>query len=278
MIFPIAFEKMSGTGNDFIIIDHRRELIPVAEQPEFARKVCRRMFSVGADGLILVEHSERADFRWRFYNSDGSVAEMCGNGARCVARFAHAHGVTGRTMRFETVAGDIEAEVIGNSGEVRILMVEPSDYRQDLHISLDGVEREVFFLNTGVPHAVIFVDGDDIPVKVWGRKVRFHELFGDRGTNANFVKVQEDGSLRVRTYERGVEAETMACGTGCVASAIVAARMRGMPSPVQVHTAGNDVLTIHFDLQGDARTATGVRLQGSTRLVYAGQLTAEALL
>lgn len=276
--FPIKFDKMSGTGNDFIVIDHREMFIPLSEQADFARKVCRRMFSVGADGLILLEHSDVADFRWKFYNSDGSIAEMCGNGARCTARFAHTKGMAGSSMRFETVAGVIEAKIIGEGEEVSILMTKPFDFRRDLRLSLDGIERDVQFVNTGVPHAVIFLEDEDVPVKIWGRKVRFHELFQPDGTNANFVSVTSPDSIKVRTYERGVEDETMACGTGAVASAIFAALERKMESPVRVQTSGGDELKIYFDLSSEGTAIEKVYMQGTTRLIYSGQLTAESLL
>lgn len=276
--FPIKFDKMSGTGNDFIIIDHREMFIPLSEQAEFAKKVCRRMFSVGADGLILLENSDVADFRWRFYNSDGSVAEMCGNGARCTARFAYEKGMAGKSMRFETVAGIIEARILGDGVDVSILMTEPFDYRRNQTLNLDGIERDVQFLNTGVPHAVIFLENEEAPVKIWGRKVRFHELFQPEGANVNFVTVCGENELKVRTYERGVEDETMACGTGCVASAIMAVLEKGMNSPVRVHTSGGDELEIDFDLTEDGGAVQNVYMQGATRVIYSGQLTAESLL
>jgi len=275
--FPIAFEKMSGTGNDFVIIDNRTLGIPLAEQPDLARKICRRMFSVGADGLIFIEESTRADFRWDFYNADGSVAEMCGNGARCAARFAYRHKIAGKKMKIETLAGIIEAEICEEDEVVRVKMTQPFDFRLDLSLRLDDEERAVTYVNTGVPHAVIFVQEDDVPVKKWGRKVRFHELFEPRGSNANFVKILEDGKLKVRTYERGVEDETMACGTGAVAAALFACMLKGMESPVEVITSGGDTLTILFDLQ-DGPVVENVFLQGPTRLICTGNLTAEALL
>jgi diaminopimelate epimerase len=276
--FPINFDKMSGTGNDFIIIDHREMFIPLNEQADFAKKVCRRMFSVGADGLILLENSDVADFRWRFYNSDGSIAEMCGNGARCTARFAFRKGMAGKSMRFETVAGIIEAKILGEGEDVSILMTEPFGYRRNEALNLDGIERQVHFVNTGVPHAVIFLDNDEAPVKIWGRKVRFHELFQPDGVNANFVSVSGENQLKVRTYERGVEDETMACGTGCVASAIMAALEKGMTSPIKVQTWGGDELAIFFDLSEDGTSVQKVYMQGATRLIYSGQLTAESML
>ncbi len=274
--FPVSFAKMSGTGNDFVVIDHRRPLIPESDQAEFVRKVCRRMFSIGADGLILIENSETADFAWRFYNGDGSVAEMCGNGARCAARFAYARGIAGKTMKFETLAGIIEAEILDDD-EVSLLMTAPVDYRKGLSAELGGKEREISFMNSGVPHAVLFMENDiDIPVKEWGNTIRFHELFQPAGTNVNFVQILDD-AIRVRTYERGVEDETMACGTGAVASAIFAAEKGVCSSPVRVTTSGGEHLKIVFDLQ-DTGQAENVYLQGPARIIYIGQVTAEALL
>ncbi|HBG21624.1 MAG TPA: diaminopimelate epimerase [Desulfobulbaceae bacterium] len=275
--FPIAFDKMNGTGNDFVIIDNRQLAIPVEEQPELARKICRRMFSVGADGLIFIENSTKADFRWNFYNSDGSVAEMCGNGSRCAARFAYRHKIAGKKVKFETLAGIIEAEIGDEEETVRVKMTRPRDFRLDLSLSLGDEERPVAYVDTGVPHAVIFVGDEDVPVKTWGRKVRFHELFAPRGTNANFVTLLPDGRLKVRTYERGVEAETMACGTGVVASALIAAIQKGKESPVEVVTTGGGVLTILFELS-DGPVAENVYMQGPARLVCTGHITAEALL
>lgn len=274
--FPIAITKMSGAGNDFIIIDHRSGFIPEPYQPQFAQLVCRHSFSVGADGLILIEKNATEDFGWRFYNKDGSVAEMCGNGARCAARFAWRHGIAGRRMRFSTLAGVIEAELIGEQEHVRIGMTDPVDYQDSILIALGESEKEVFFINTGVPHAVVFVDSDNPPVEDWGRTLRYHEQFEPAGTNANFVKIIEDGELLVRTYERGVEAETMACGTGVVASAIVAARQGLAESPVDVTTTGGEQLIVQFRLEPSG--IENVHLQGPARIIYEADLSAEALL
>ncbi len=275
--FPIAFEKMSGTGNDFVIIDNRTAGISLADQPDLARKICRRMFSVGADGLIFIEESTKADFGWNFYNADGSVAEMCGNGSRCAARFAYRHKIAGKMMKLETLAGIVEAEICEEDDVVRVKMTPPFDFRLDISLEIGDEERAVAYVNTGVPHVVIFVNEDDVPVKSWGRKVRFHELFEPKGANANFVKILDNGKIKVRTYERGVEGETMACGTGAVASAIFASMLKGMDSPVEVVTSGGDTLTILFDLH-DGPVAENVYLQGPTRLICTGNLTAEALL
>lgn len=275
--FPIAFDKMSGTGNDFVVIDNRSLNIPKVEHSELARKICRRMFSVGADGLIVIENSSRADFGWNFYNADGSVAEMCGNGARCAARFAYRHNIAGRKMTIETLAGVVEAEICEEDQHVRVKMPPPFDYRLDLSLSLDDKEYPATFVNTGVPQVVIFVTADEVPVKKWGRKVRFDELFEPQGTNVNFVRILADGRLKVRTYERGVEGETMACGTGAVASALYGAMLKGMDSPVEVVTSGGEVLTVFFDLR-DGPVAENVFMQGPARLICSGNFTAEALL
>ncbi|KAB2892229.1 MAG: diaminopimelate epimerase [Desulfobulbaceae bacterium] len=276
-IFPLAFAKMSGAGNDFIIVDHRHRQLALAEQPDFARKVCRRKFSVGADGLILIEDSKTADFQWQFYNADGSVAEMCGNGARCAARFAYERGIAGKSMRFQTIAGVIEAEVMDDGANVSLRMTDPVGCQLDRAIEVGGRQLQISAIDTGVPHAVIFIDEGDIPVKQWGREIRFHPQFQPAGTNVNFVRLLPDASLHVRTYERGVEDETLACGTGAVASAIIAGLSRKARSPVQVVTSGGERLTVIFDILGDS-SIVDVCLQGPARLIYEGQLVAEALL
>lgn len=276
-IFPLAFVKMSGAGNDFIIVDHRHRQLAPAEQPDFARRVCRRKFSVGADGLILIEDSKTADFQWQFYNADGSVAEMCGNGARCAARFAYERGIAGKSMRFQTIAGVIEAEVMDDGATVSLRMTDPVGCQLDRSIEVDGRQLQVSAIDTGVPHAVIFIDEGDIPVKQWGREIRFHPQFQPAGTNVNFVRLLPDASLHVRTYERGVEDETLACGTGAVASAIIAGLCRNARSPVQVVTSGGERLTVVFDIRGDS-SIVDVCLQGPARFIYEGQLVAEALL
>ncbi len=274
--FPIPFVKMSGTGNDFILIDHRRPIFGSSEvAAEFARRVCRRRFSVGADGLILIEDSEQADFRWQFFNGDGSVAEMCGNGARCAARFAYMHGIAPARMRFETLAGIIEASVADT--EVAVKMTTPGTADLHTRVDLDGRAMELHCLDTGVPHAVVFTeDLDGVDVHRQGSAIRFHEKFSPAGTNVNFVQVQEDGTIRVRTYERGVEAETMACGTGAVAASLIGALLDLVSSPVRVVTSGGDRLTISFDLQEDGR-AENVFLRGPALVIYRGELNGEAV-
>jgi len=271
---PIHFYKMSGCGNDFIIIDNRSPVIAEKDLTAFIVGVCRRKMSVGADGIILIENSDAVDFKWRFYNSDGSLAEMCGNGARCVARFAYLNGITGPDMSFETLAGVVSASV-SETGLVKIKMTNPLNLEMDRQLILKSGKFEVGSVNTGVPHAVMVVDNlDETPVKVMGKEIRFHPDFAPAGTNANFVTVQPDNIVAVRTYERGVEDETLACGTGCVASALITARKFGLASPVTLLTRSGGHLRIYFNLHQD--TYSDVYMEGDARLIYRAELCEEA--
>jgi len=272
---PLPFVKMSGAGNDFIIIDHRTPIIAPEEMSEFARLVCRRKFSVGADGLILLEDSDQADFRWRFFNGDGSVAEMCGNGARCAARFAFLHGIAPEQMRFETLAGIIEAKVSGST--VSVKMTPPKDLKLQRELEVEGKTITLHSVDTGVPHAVLFVeDIEQVDIRSLGRLIRHHQAFMPAGTNVNFIGRSAE-AFKVRTYERGVEDETLACGTGATACALVAALLDKAESPVEIITSGGDRLTILFDLL-DGPAIDNVFLKGAAHIVYQGELTAEALL
>lgn len=269
----IPFCKMSGSGNDFIVIDNRQKILDGDRLGDFIPKVCTRKVSVGADGLILIEPSPRANFRWRFFNSDGSEAEMCGNGGRCAARFAVLKGIAPSKLSFETLAGIIEAEVSGRV--VKLQMVQPTSLKLNLGVSVEGQTHQLHFINTGVPHAIKLVDdAAAVEVKDLGRKIRFHTHFQPAGTNADFVQVVDRWHIKVRTYERGVEDETLACGTGAVASALIAGKMGLADSPVEVQTSGGEILKIHFQPQEEGFGL--VFLEGDTRLVYEGELWEEA--
>jgi diaminopimelate epimerase len=267
----LEFVKMSGAGNDFILLDDREGAIRL-DREQVAR-LCHRQFGIGADGLILLVPSAtgKADWAWRFFNSDGSDAEMCGNGARCFARYVQR--VTGWSrpgLTFETAAGVIRATLEGE--QVTIGLTEPTGMRLGERVPVAAGALEVHSVNTGVPHAVVFVpDADQAMVQQQGAELRYHEHFKPRGTNVNFAQVLGPGRIRVRTYERGVEGETLACGTGVTASALVASRVHGFQSPVRVQVQGGDLLEVSFDREGEA--FKDVRLKGPATFVFEGRIT-----
>ncbi|MCJ8502570.1 diaminopimelate epimerase [Desulfatitalea alkaliphila] len=269
---PIPFWKMSGSGNDFIIIDNRAGVVETVEVPRFVAMTCRRRMSVGADGLILIEPSRRVDFQWRFFNADGSVAEMCGNGARCAARFAHLNGIAPADMAFETLAGVITARVRGD--QVRVGMSDPRDIVIQETIDLPDGRITLSHLNTGVPHAVIEVpDADAVDLGALGSAVRYHSRFAPAGTNVNLIAPVGEGPWAIRTYERGVEGETLACGTGVSAAALVLALRHDHPSPVTLATRGGSLLKVHFQRTG--QDFSDVALEGDARVIYEGRLWPE---
>ncbi len=270
----VRFTKMSASGNDFIIIDNRNRAVP-GDEAAFARSVCRRRLSVGADGVLLVGPSGEpgAHFRMRVINADGSEAEMCGNGARTVARFAQREGIAPAGMRFETIAGIISAEVLGE--EVRLGMGDPTGLELAFPLTVEGTALEAHFVNTGVPHTVVFVpDLEAVDVVGLGRAIRRHERFQPAGTNVDFVcQGAQPGELALRTYERGVEDETLACGTGAVAAALVAQQAGKVNPPVKVKTRGGTTLTVTF--RAHSTGVSEVTLEGDARIIYDGVLTWE---
>ena len=269
----LRFAKMHGCGNDFVMIDDRARQW-VGQRAELTRRLCDRRSGLGADGLILIEPaSAGGDFTMVYVNADGLDGEMCGNGARCTARFAAHLGLVGDRAAIETAAGLIRAEIEGS--EVRLAMTDPQDFVFGRRVGVDGREWIFDCVDTGVPHAVTFVDDlEGIEVERWGRLIRHHRDFAPRGTNVNFVKVGEEG-LAMRTYERGVEAETLACGTGAVASALIAHRRYGLVPPIAVLTRGGERLTIDFTVVG--AELRQVRLIGPTALVAEGEIAPELL-
>ena len=270
----IHFYKMHGGGNDFVLIDHRAGFIPEAEQPALARRLCHRQLGVGADGLILIEASRAANFRWRFYNADGSEPEMCGNGGRCAARFAVLLGIAPETLSFETLSGVIHAEVRGR--RVKLALTGVGDFQLNQTIPLEEANVTGHFVRVGVPHLVVPVDDlEAAPVTEWGRLLRFHQMFQPAGANVNFVRFTGPENLSIRTYERGVEDETLACGTGSVAAALVGACLGRLSSPVEVLTRGGEILTVFFRPQSGA--CREVYLEGDALVVYQGELWLEEL-
>ncbi|MDI9570959.1 MAG: diaminopimelate epimerase [Pseudomonadota bacterium] len=273
----IEFYKMSGSGNDFILIDNRQrqveERLGAGSVEEFVQKVCASGISLGADGLILIQESARADFSWRFFNADGSEVEMCGNGGRCAARFAFLLGIAPERLSFETEAGIIDAEV--RDDIVKLRLTDPGDLSLDETITIGGRDIQVSSINTGVPHVVHYVDDlDAYDVFSIGREIRHHERYRPRGTNANFVKAIAPGIIAVRTYERGVEDETLACGTGSVAAALIAAGKGLASSPVEVRVKSGEILRIHFEKTDDG--FRNVYLEGKTTVICSGRLWPEA--
>jgi diaminopimelate epimerase len=269
----IKFFKISAAGNDFVMIDNRRKIMP-RNVSDIARKLCHRQFSIGGDGMILLEESKRADFRMRYFNADGSAAAMCGNGGRSIARFAHILGVGGKKMNFETDAGLVHAEIMNKN--VRLWLYEPKDARLDFPLKVERREFDVSFINTGVPHAVIFVnDVEKADVATIGRMVRYHREFMPAGTNVDFVEKKDQHTILVRTYERGVEDETLACGTGVTASAIVAG-LRGMVMPpVDCHTRGGHVLRVSYQMNEDGdflSPVSNVYLEGPADVTFKGEV------
>jgi diaminopimelate epimerase len=270
---PINFFKMSGSGNDFIIVDNREGIVKNNDLSDFIARICRRKMSVGADGFILIEPSKNADFKWQFFNSDGSNAEMCGNGARCAARFAYLNGIAGQKLSFETDAGVVSGQVKGD--RVKLKMPDPVDLNLDYNIELKTGPVTVSSVNTGVPHVVVMNESiENIDVFNLGSEIRFHEAFGPTGTNVNFICQREQGHLAIRTYERGVENETLACGTGSIAAALITACKTNWQSPIHLLTRSEGPLTIYF--KKDGNKFNDIYLEGDARIIYSAQLGADA--
>ncbi len=270
----IEFWKMNGSGNDFILIDNREGVVAEGDKSRLVQRVCRRRESAGADGLIFLTNSDRYDFGWQYFNADGGEVDMCGNGTRCIARFAYLKGIAGTKMTFETLTGPVSAEVMGRV--VKVLMPDPSNLQLDIDLPREREWLTVDSINTGVPHVVVQVENlEDHPVVDQGRSIRYDPLFSPEGTNANFVKVHGLDLVESRAYERGVEDETLACGTGAIASALVASARGMVASPVRVKTRGGEELKIHFGKEGDRFKE--IWLEGGTSIVYQAELHEEAV-
>ncbi|MBC7354836.1 MAG: diaminopimelate epimerase [Desulfomicrobiaceae bacterium] len=265
----IPFYKMHGSGNDFILLDNRELALPPEVMPLWAKALCRRAFSVGADGLIVLEPADAgADVRWHFFNADGSRAEMCGNGSRCAAALAYRLGMAPATLTLATDAGPVRAQVFAETDEVQVQLTELKDRKLDMALDVDGTTVTVHFANTGVPHAVVLVpDVAAVDVAHMGRSLRFHPAFAPAGTNANFAQVIDRGRLLLRTYERGVEAETYACGTGAAATAAVAHALGLTDDTVRLTTSGGEELGV--TVRGNQ-----LQLRGKAVFVFRGELPA----
>lgn len=273
MEHSIPFVKMHGSGNHFVLIDNRDVAVPREDMADWARAVCRPGFGVGADGLIFLEPAPvgiEADYVWHFYNADGSRAEMCGNGSRCASQWAASLGLAGPEHVLGTDAGPIKAKVLNNN-EVKVQLTPPFDLRLHQDLEVRGRVLTAHSVNTGVPHAVVLseaVENED--VAHLGETLRYHPAYAPAGTNVNFIQILDRTHMLLRTYERGVEAETYACGTGAAASAIIANALGLVEPQVKVTTTGGEHLQI--SLENDS-----VFLQGKAILVYTGLLRPESV-
>lgn len=265
----VQFTKMSGAGNDFILIDNRAQTVKLDAAQ--AARLCDRHHGIGADGVILLKPcaSGKADWAWDFYNSDGSLAEMCGNGSRCFGRFVKRLTGSKKGFTFETRAGVIAARFKGE--EVAVTLTAPKELRLNEKISLSTGPALIHSVDTGVPHAVLFVpDADKAMVQNLGSEIRHHPHFAPRGTNVNFVQLLGGNAIRVRTYERGVEGETLACGTGVTASAIIASELHQLKPPVRVQVQGGKQLEVNFEKHGSQ--FANVSLAGPADFVFEGTI------
>ncbi|MCG0274959.1 MAG: diaminopimelate epimerase [Thermosediminibacteraceae bacterium] len=273
----IPFMKMSGCGNDFIVVDNRSGIMQEFNLPEFVRRVCTRRVSLGADGFMMLEKSDKADFKMRYFNSDGSEGEMCGNGARCISKFAYVIGAAGAEMKFETLAGIYESKINGDDVKIKFPEVKMSDVLLNQKYNFREDVREYHYALVGVPHTVIYrEDVDKMDYKDLydlGRNIRFTLEVFPKGTNVNFIKVIDENNIIIRTYERGVEDETLACGTGSVAAAIVSGLLGKTKPPVKMHTQGG-VLKVYYNLGKDG--IEDIYLEGNARIVAEGYLLPDA--
>lgn len=270
----IAFTKMHGAGNDFILIDNRPLRLDDGAARRLAKRLCARRTAIGADGLMLLDTGEAGDFRMRHYNLDGSRASFCGNGARCMARFAYRRGIAGPVMTFEADDGSHVAEILED--QVRLHTIDPTGIR--LSCAIAGYPRAtlVHTLNTGVDHAVL--PSPDIALEAVerdGRQLRRHPFFQPDGVNVNFFQPMDAANIAVRTYERGVEAETLSCGTGAVACAVVFSLLEDAPPPIRAHTHSGETLTVMFHRR-EGRISE-VTLEGSAHVVFEGVWQEETL-
>ncbi|MEP6937037.1 MAG: diaminopimelate epimerase [Chthoniobacterales bacterium] len=264
----LRFTKMNGAGNDFVLLDNRNgDLTLDAAQ---IGRLCDRHRGVGADGILVVEQpANGADFRMRYYNSDGGEAEMCGNGARCFARFVNRLAGPFQKVSFETPAGVIGATIQGEL--VCLQMSDPTDLRLNLTVEAHGQNVHAHFVNSGVPHVVVPVRGlADVDVRNLGSAIRHHEAFAPKGANANFSEKRDAQTIAIRTYERGVEDETLACGTGVVASALIFAATEGAQSPVGVIVRGGPELQVGFRRSGEF--FRDVTLTGPADVAFEGSI------
>lgn len=272
------FLKMSGGGNDFVVFDNREGWFPRDQARELVARLCRRGLGVGADAVLLLEEDEALDFRMVYFNADGGEAPMCGNGALCIARYARmTAAVDGPRMEFATGSGPFRAQVAHPSeARVTLWLVPPRNLELDVPGFAQGPYQRVGFLDTSTPHVIALlesveaVEAHDLAGE--GKRLRMDPRWEPPGTNVNFIAVRDRGRIRMRTYERGVEAETLSCGTGSTAAAIMTSLWGLTEPPVVVETTGGCPLTVSWTPAGDGVLPTDPQLSGDARVVYRGVL------
>jgi diaminopimelate epimerase len=254
----INFTKYQGAGNDFVLIDNRNKLFPA--EYKFIEQLCDRRFGIGADGLMLLEKEKNYDFRMRYFNSDGKEASMCGNGGRCIVAFAQQLGIIRDTTKFIAVDGEHIAEIKKNA--IKLKMQDVSDIEKG---------DNYFFMDTGSPHYVKFIDShENFDTYKEGYAIRYNERFKKEGTNVNFVSYISENLINVSTYERGVEDETYACGTGCVASALsTAIKDNKTTGFYNIKTKGGDII-VYFSK--DEIGFKDIYLEGPAKKVFEGNI------
>jgi diaminopimelate epimerase len=261
----LEFLKVSATGNDFIVIIDFENAYHY-DWSKLARIICRRRFSVGADGLVILTNSEKADAKMRIFNSDGSEAEMCGNAARCSARvLKNKRSISSNNLRMETLSGIIEAQVNGENAKIK--MTEPTNIRDEILVKVGETDYIGSFINTGVPHAVFFTeDIEKMDIADIGSQIRYDNQFQPEGTNVDFCRILNANSISVRTYERGVEAETYSCGTGAVACAIVSS-LKGLikAEQIKILTRGGKLTVEIKEINGKIKN---VFLESPVEIIY----------
>lgn len=278
MSHPIPFTKMHGSGNDFVVVDNRQGVIPDDEVAGFTRAICRPHLGLGADGVVLIDEARGdADFRWRYINADGTDGDLCGNGAMCGARFAFDAGIAPAECAFETPAGRIRATVHDGGPLVTVQVIDARVMGEGLALDDDPAVTAFDHVLVGVPHVVAMMPDADAKTgfDAWGRALRHHPAVGPAGANVNLVHRIDGMTIRMRTYERGVEAETLACGTGSVASALVAARRGLVRQPVTVVTSSGKPIRVAWSPTADG--ATAISMTGEATIVARGTIEPEAI-
>ena len=268
MAKTVKFAKVVGTGNDFILVDGRNGYSLGANPARFAREWCDRKRGIGADGLLVLLPSRKGDARMEIYNSDGSRASMCGNGLRCVVWYLHAKDHGKKEITVETGAGVMKTRVIENE-RTRIYMTPPKDFRLGIKLTALGKKYLLHQVNTGVPHAVLFVSNlDKVETSSLGPVIRHHKFFKPAGTNVNWVRTNSPHEISIRTFERGVEGETLACGTGAVATAVIGTVLGKLQPPVHILTASGERLTVGF--HREKNPWEDLYLEGPARILFEG--------